>query len=113
MHFSFAKRVFISDKKTRQLFAVYAKKGLSTMEMEELRQCFQLNAPYLIPLINHINEKSGVQHCPKKRWTKFIESISSSSAVCALIPISAMEIIEALCQKDITCDPEVILFMYD
>ena len=41
-----------------------------------------------------------------------IESISSTSPVCALIPPTgeALNVVEELCKRDVTSDPEVYIY---
>ena len=69
------------------------------------------NAPFLRPLIEEIDEEitSKMHHCSKK-WIRFIESISSTSPVCALIPPTdeALKVVEELCERDLTSEPEVL-----
>lgn len=113
MIYSFSKRVLINDRRTRLLLATYARKGLSDVEMEELRRLIDHNAPFLTALIEHLDEEfpSEVHHC-SRNWIKFVQCISSTSPVCALIPPTdeALELVEELCKRDVTSDPEVYTY---
>lgn len=107
---SFSSRVLISDRKTRQCLANYAKKSLSNVEMEEMMKLIDQNAPFLRALIEHVDEDVhlNIHHC-SRHWKKFIECLSSASPVCALIPPTdvALKLIAELCERDVTSDPEV------
>ena len=90
----------------------YTKKGISTVQMEELLELTNLHAPFLTGLIEHLDKQSlTLSHlcqCPPK-WKNFLHCVGSASPVCALVPATdeALELIRAMCDKDITSDPEV------
>ena len=46
----------VSDRRTRQLLTTYAKKGVGTVEMVELKQLVDCHAPYLTALIQHVEK---------------------------------------------------------
>lgn len=97
------------DKRARQLLTTYARQGLATTEMEELKQLIEVKAPFLSALLQHLEDISGKQLCCPSNWKRFLESISSASPVCALIPPTdvALELLEELCVRDITSNPDV------
>ena len=107
----FSSRVLIENKKTRQLLASYAKRGMSTVEMEEVMREVNLHAPFLTPLLSSIDKASENSHTCPPQWKRFILSISSSSPVCALIPPSSFNLIQEICEKDIKSQPEVCLLL--
>ena len=110
---SFSKRVLINDKKTRQLLGTYAKRGLSAVGMEEMMELIDCNAPFLRALIEHVHEEiqTKIHHCSRK-WMRFIQSISSTSAVCSLIPPvdEVLELVDEICKRDVTSNPEVNMY---
>ncbi len=110
--YSFTKRIFISDRKTRQQLSKFAKQGLSSVEMIQLKLLIHDNAPYIEPLMNCNNEESASTACTcPKKWMKFVNTISSSSPVCAFIPptTEALVLIKDLlaCEEKIKYNPEV------
>ena len=80
------------------------------MEKEEMMELLDRNAPFLRALIEHVDEEiqSKIHHCSRK-WMRFIQSISSTSPVCSLIPPvdEALELVDEICKRDVTSDPEV------
>lgn len=105
---SFTERILIKDRKTRQQLTTYAKKGLSSAEIQELKQLVAKNCPYMEPLL--VEDHSASNSCPEK-WKKFVASISSSSPVCSMIPPipETIDLIQELlkCDKKIKADPMV------
>ena len=68
----FSSRVLIENKKTRQLLASYAKRGMSTVEMEEVMREVNLHAPFLTPLLSSIDKASENSHTCPPQWKRFI-----------------------------------------
>lgn len=105
--YRFSSRILIENKRTRQLLATYAKRGMSTIEMEEMMREINLHAPFLTDLLRMVDKESNTFHCCPPKWKKFMQSLSSSSPVCALIPPSSLDLIQEMCEKDITSQPDV------
>ena len=109
---SFSDRVFISDRRTRQLVAQYATKGLHCDDMLQLRELAREHAPCLVKLFEFLSECSPqnnpVIQCPAP-WRKLIQGLASSSPVCALLPPndSSISIAKQMKESDITMDPDV------
>ena len=75
--------------------------------MEELMKEIELHAPFLTALLRHIDIASGNFHNCPLQWKKLLQSISSSSPVCALFPPSSLNLIQEICEKDIKSQPDV------
>ena len=75
--------------------------------MEEMMREMSLHAPFLTNLIRTVDKETTHFHCCPPKWKKFIQSLSSSSPVCALIPPSSLDLIQEMCEKDIASNPDV------
>ena len=112
---SFSDRILVANGKTRQQLLAYAKKGLDNEKMEELKKLIEVHAPFLMDLIEYVNNQSHLQgqtpthHQCLPKWKNFFQCIGSASPVCALVPATdeAESLVKLLCEKDITSDPDV------
>ena len=86
---SFSDRVFIRDRRTRQLVMQYATKGLQYEQAIEMNHLVSVHAQCSVGLFEYFESvKSSHQmlyQCPPV-WRKFVQSLASSSPVCALLP---------------------------
>ncbi len=110
--YSFSDRVFISDRKTRQLVTQYATKGLYQDDVLQLRELACEHVACLVKLFDFLVECSPQDHaviqCPQP-WRKMIQGLASSSPVCALLPPddTCIGLVKQMKEGDITKDPNV------
>ena len=112
---SVSDRILVANGKTRQQLLAYTKKGLDNEKMEELKKLIEVHAPFLMDLIEYVNNQSHLQgqtpthHQCLPKWKNFFQCIGSASPVCALVPATdeAESLVKLLCEKDITSDPDV------
>ena len=91
----------------------YASKGLNFEQVIEMNHLVSAHAVCLVELFGFFESaKSTQQHksyqCPLV-WRKFIQSLASSSPVCALLPPddASKKLIKIMIERDIKDCPEV------
>ena len=106
----FSERVFVPDKTTRSLLKKFSKKGLLHDEFIRLDQLLSIHAPSLTSLFGlfkqEINMSLELLACPRE-WSSFIEALSSSSPVCALLHPGdkVIDLVKRIPAEDLTKDP--------
>ena len=79
--------------------------------MQELKQLVRIHAPYIELLLDYLfNNFEKIPEC-RAKWMKFLNSISSTSPVCVLIPPTSegRELINEISMIDVKANPEVCI----
>lgn len=108
----FTERVFIPDKRTRDLTQRFCAKGLSSDEFLTLYELIRKHASSLsalLDLANDANASNEVFTCPPI-WSPLLQALARTSPVCALIhPNDALiSLLNTMDNKDITTDVQAM-----
>ena len=117
-HTSFKDRVLIANPKVRRLLWNYSTKGLSDSDYLDMKAGLLETVPSILPVLEMASLSPGkdMLYKPSPEWKIFLQSLSSSSPVCALLHSNKRvpELIKCLeSTDDITVNPAAMQILQE